>query len=327
MRHRVQLSLTHLPQVDAHRGLISAQIAKVKTLGLHVKVTRAAAAHKIAAHKQNPFHQRPVLAQHHAPHQLERLVDGAVQVAQLGPQRVVRVGLLELMGPVGLMLAQAARVGREQLVGSGQHCVHPAQMENEVGGRCGRRSVLQSGQVDKVADESVADGRGGLLVSLVPRDALGFDEAEPGRAGEPRRRVQRVEAARVLVELADEPLAERRGSRAAGRSLGYSINDISIEESPTKALRGKNRVYEELCTYETFNEFTKELIDSSIDDNNWTKKNKSMSSSGKSIDNQPAKKKRGRPKTVIEEDGVVQPLKRAKVKVNCIRVNIQNLKL
>ncbi|RNA13475.1 hypothetical protein BpHYR1_012011, partial [Brachionus plicatilis] len=89
-------------------------------------------------------------------------------------------------------------------------------------------------------------------------------------------------------------------------------NDISIEESPTKALRGKNRVYEELCTYETFNEFTKELIDSDIDDNNWTKKNKSMSSSGESIDNQPAKKKRGRPKIVIEEDGVVQPLKRAK---------------
>ncbi|RNA07209.1 hypothetical protein BpHYR1_051293, partial [Brachionus plicatilis] len=60
-------------------------------------------------------------------------------------------------------------------------------------------------------------------------------------------------------------------------------NDISIEESPTKALRGKNRVYKELCTYETFNEFTKELIDSNIDDNNWTKKNKSMSSSGEKI--------------------------------------------
>ncbi|RNA34394.1 hypothetical protein BpHYR1_042175 [Brachionus plicatilis] len=60
-------------------------------------------------------------------------------------------------------------------------------------------------------------------------------------------------------------------------------NDICIEESPTKALRGKNRVYEELCTYETFNEFTKELIDSNIDDNNWTKKNKSMSSSGEKL--------------------------------------------
>ncbi|RNA37129.1 hypothetical protein BpHYR1_006196 [Brachionus plicatilis] len=31
-----------------------------------------------------------------------------------------------------------------------------------------------------------------------------------------------------------------------------------------------------------------------------------------SIDNKPAKKKRGRPKTFIEKDGVVQPLKRAK---------------
>ena len=80
------------------------QRVEVEALGLDVKVAGVGAADEVAEEGEETLDQLPLLADHHRPHQTQRLVDGAVQIAELSPQRVVRVGLFQDAGPVGPLL-------------------------------------------------------------------------------------------------------------------------------------------------------------------------------------------------------------------------------